>query len=57
MSHTILTDDGMRLRHRGKTSTGSYPIICHENPEHIAYIIAIKREQSLIQSNNQRVWS
>ncbi len=50
-STIVLTDDGLRLRKVGKTSSGMQ-YVCQENPEHIAYTIAIKKERQLIREIN-----
>lgn len=63
-----LADDGLRLRKseiitirrkdgKPQTNPDGFRIVAYENPEHMAYAVAVKRERQLIQEQNLRKFS
>lgn len=50
-----INDNGMRETKRGKI--GQAQFVCHENPEHIAFVVGEKTRRAVITAHNMAVFS
>jgi hypothetical protein len=52
-----IPDDGLRYVRHGETKRGNFPFICLENPAHIAYVVAVRKQKQMTKQTNIKRWS